>query len=86
MVKLQVWRGSFTCLLLCLLVQSKCCRPILGKSAYEVIVVVEMKDPDAIQQPDPSDGQVSSVLISYPESSGFLVESGYESLLPRSMW
>ena len=27
-VKLQVWRGSFTCLLLCRLVESKRCRPI----------------------------------------------------------
>ena len=34
-VKLQVWRGSFTCLLLCCLIESKRCRPILGKSACE---------------------------------------------------
>ena len=47
--------------------QSKRCRPILGKSAYEaIIVVVEIKDSDAIQQPDASGGQVSSVPISYP--------------------
>lgn len=45
-VKLQVWRGSFTCLLLPRLVESKRCRPILGKSASEWMDVVE--DSDAI--------------------------------------
>ena len=50
--KLQVWRGSFTCLLLCRPVKSKCCRPILGKSACKGTGVVEIKDSDAIRQPD----------------------------------
>ena len=60
-VKLQVWRGSFTCLLLCRLVESKRCRPILGKSACEVMGVVEIKDSDAIRRPDTSGGHVFSV-------------------------
>ena len=47
-VKIQVWRGSFTCLLLCRLVESRRCRPILGKSACEGMGVVEIKDSDAI--------------------------------------
>ena len=60
-VKLQVWRGSFTCLLLCRLVESKRCRPILGKSACEGMGVVEIKDSDAIRRPDTSGGHVFSV-------------------------
>ena len=60
-VKLQVWRGSFTCLLLCRLVKSKHCRPILGKSACEGMGVVEIKDSDAIRRPDTSGGHVFSV-------------------------
>ena len=60
-VKIQVWRGSFTCLLLCRLVESKRCRPILGKSACEGMGVVEIKDSDAIRRPDTSGGQVFSV-------------------------
>ena len=59
--KLQVWRGSFTCLLLCRLVKSKCCRPILGKSACKGTGVVEIKDSDAIRKPDTSGGQLFSV-------------------------
>ena len=51
-VKLQVWRGSLTCLLLCRLVESKPCRPILGKTACEGMGVVEIKDSDAIRKPD----------------------------------
>ena len=57
-VKIQVWRGSFTCLLLCRLVESRRCRPILGKSACEGMGVVEIKDSDAIWQPHTSGGQV----------------------------
>jgi len=53
-VKLQVWRGSFTCLLLCRLVESKRCRAILGKTACEGMGVVEIKDSDAIRKPDSS--------------------------------
>ena len=60
-VKIQVWRGSFTCLLLCRLVESKRCRPILGKSACEGMGDVEMKDSDAIWRPHTSGGQVFSV-------------------------
>ena len=60
-VKIQVQRGSFTCLLLCRLVESKRCRPILGKSACEGMGVVEIKDLDAIRQPDTSGGEVFSV-------------------------
>ena len=60
-VKLQVWRGSFTCLLLCRLVGSNHCRPILGKSACEGKGVVEIKDSDAIRRPDTSCGHVFSV-------------------------
>ena len=60
-VKIQVWRGSFTCLLLCCLVESKRCRPILGKVACEGMGVVEIKDSDAIHQPDTSGGEVFSV-------------------------
>ena len=60
-VKIQVQRGSFTCLLLCRLVESKRCRPILGKSACEGMGVVEIKDSDAIRQPDTSGGEVFSV-------------------------
>ena len=60
-VKLQVWRGSFTCLLLCRLFESKRCRPILGKSACEGMGVVEIKDSDAIRRPDTSGGHVFSV-------------------------
>lgn len=41
-VKLQVWRGSFTCMLLCHLVKSKCCCAILGKPACEGMGVVEI--------------------------------------------
>ena len=48
--KLQVWRGSFTCLLLCRLVESKRCRPVLGKLACEGMGVVEVKDSDAIRR------------------------------------
>lgn len=59
-VKLQVWRGSFTCLLLCHLVKSKCCCAILGKPACEGMGVVEIKDFDPIWWPDMSGGQVSS--------------------------
>ena len=54
-VRLQVWRGSFTCLLLCRLVESKRSRcPILGKTACEGMGVVEIKDSDAIRKPDTS--------------------------------
>ena len=60
-VKIQVWRGSFTCLLLCRLVESKRCRPILGKVACVGMGVVEIKDSDAIHQPDTSGGEVVSV-------------------------
>ena len=60
-VKLQVWRGSFTCLLLFRLVESKRCRPILGKAACEGMGVVEIKDSDAIRRPDTSGGHVFSV-------------------------
>ena len=60
-VKLQVWKGSFTCLLLCRLVESKRCRPILGKSACEVMGVVDIKDSDAIRRPYTSGGHVFSV-------------------------
>jgi len=60
-VKIQVQRGSFTCFLLCRLVESKRCRPILGKSACEGMGVVEIKDSDAIRQPDTSGGEVFSV-------------------------
>ena len=60
-VKIQVWRGSFTCLLLCRLVESRRCRPILGKSACEGMGVVEIKDSNAIWRPHPSGGQVFSV-------------------------
>ena len=60
-VKLQVWRGSFTCLLLCRLVESKRCRPILSKSACEVMGVVEIKDSDPIRRPDTSGGHMFSV-------------------------
>ena len=58
-VKIQVWRGSFTCLLLCRLVESKRCR--LGKVACVGMGVVEIKDSDAIHQPDTSGGEVLSV-------------------------
>ena len=60
-VKLQVWRGSFTCLLLCCLLESKPCRPILGKSACGGMGVVEIKDSDTIPQPDTSGGHLFSV-------------------------
>ena len=60
-VKIQVWRGSFTCLLLCRLVESKRCRPILGKVACVGMGVVEIKDSDANHQPDTSGGEVFSV-------------------------
>ena len=60
-VKLQVWKGSFTCLLLCRLVESKRSRPILSKSACEVLGVIEIKDSDAIRRPDTSGGHVFSV-------------------------
>ena len=60
-VKIQVKRGSFTCLLLCRLVDSKRCLPILGKLACEGMGVVEIKDSDAIRQPDTSGAQVVSV-------------------------
>ena len=60
-VTIQVWRGSFTCRLLCRLVESKRCRPILGKSAGEGMGVVESKDSDAIRRPDTSGSQVFSV-------------------------
>ena len=43
-VTIQVWRGSFTCLLLCCLVQNK------GKG------VIEIDDSDAIRQSDNSVG------------------------------
>ena len=60
-VKIQVWRGSFTCLLLCRLVESKRCRPILRKVACVGMGVVDIKDSDAIHQPDTSGGEVFSV-------------------------
>lgn len=60
-VKIQVWRGSFACLLLCCLVESRRCRPILSKSACEGMGVVEIKDTDAIWRPHTSGGQVFSV-------------------------
>ena len=60
-VKIQVWRGSFTCLLLCRLVESRRCCPILGKSVCEGMDVVEIKDSDAIWRPHTSGGQVFSV-------------------------
>lgn len=60
-VKIQVQRGSFTCLLLCRLVESKRCRPILGKTVCEGMGVVEIKDSDAIRQPDTSGGEIFSV-------------------------
>ncbi len=52
---------KITCFLLCRLVESKRCRPILGKSACEGMGVVEIKDSDAIRQPDTSGGEVFSV-------------------------
>ena len=57
-VEIQVWRGSFTCLLLFRLVESKRCRLILGKLACEGMGVVEIKDSDATRRPDTSGGQV----------------------------
>ena len=60
-VKIPVWRGSFTRLLLCRLVESKRCRPILDKSTCEGMGVVEIKDSDVIRRPDTSGGQVFSV-------------------------
>ena len=60
-VKIQVWKGSFTCLLLCRLVESKRCRPIVGKLGCEVTGVVEIKNSDAFRRPDTSGGQVFSV-------------------------
>ena len=59
--KLKVQRGSFTCLLLCRLLESKHCRPILGKTACEGMGVVDMKDSDAIKRPDTSGCEVFSV-------------------------
>ena len=41
--------------------ESRCCRPILGKSACEGMGVVEIKDSDAIWRPHTSGGQVFSV-------------------------
>ncbi|KAL9975311.1 hypothetical protein ACROYT_G012464 [Oculina patagonica] len=52
---------KITCFLLCRLVESKRCRPILGKSACKGMGVVEIKDSDAIRQPDTSGGEVFSV-------------------------
>ena len=60
-VKIQVWRGSFTCLLLCRLVESRRCRSTLGKSASEGMGVVEIKASDAIWRPHTSGGRVFSV-------------------------
>ena len=60
-VRLQVWRGSFTCLLLCRLVESK--RFVLSweKTACEGMGVVEIKDFDATRKPDTSGVQEFSV-------------------------
>ena len=78
-VKIQVWRGSFTCLLLCRLVESKRCCPFFGKSACEGMGVVEIKDSDAIRRPDTSGGQVFSVQdamsISRPPSKEEVMET-----------
>ena len=60
-LKIQVWRGSFACLLLCRLVESKRCRPILGKVACVGMGVVEIKDSDAVHQLDTSGGEIFSV-------------------------
>ena len=59
--KLKVQRGSFTCLLLCRLLESKHCRPILGKTACEGMGVVDIRDSDAIKRPDTSGCEVFSV-------------------------
>ena len=56
-VKIQVWRGSFTCQLLCRLMESRRCR----KSACEGMGVVEIKDSEVIWRPHTSGGQVFSV-------------------------
>ena len=77
-VKIQVWRGSFTCLLLCRLVDSKCCRPILGKLACEGMGVVEIKDSDAIRQPDTSGARVFSVQDIKPSSKPLTKEQVLE--------
>ena len=60
-VKIQVQHGSFKCFLLCRLVESKRCRPILGKSACEGMGLVKIKDSNAMRQPDTSSGEVFSV-------------------------
>ena len=55
-------------IIMCRLVESKRCCPILGKSACEGMGVVEIKDSDAIRRPDTSGGQVFSVQDVMPPS------------------
>ena len=77
-VKIQVWRGSFTCLLLCRLVESRRCRSILGKSACEGMGVVEIKDSDVIWRPHTSGGQLFSVEDVMSSSKPFTKEQVIE--------
>ena len=53
-VRLQVWRGSFTCLLLCRLVESKRFVLFWEKTGCEGMGVVKIKDFDATRKPDTS--------------------------------
>lgn len=68
-VKLKMQRGSFMSLLLCHLMESKHCRPILGKTACERMGVVEIKDSDTIKRPDTSPKILSKdqVIAMFPD-------------------
>ena len=61
--KIQVQRQSYTCLLVCRVVEEKRCLPILGKTVCEGIGVVEIKDSDAIRRPDTNGCEVFSVQV-----------------------
>ena len=51
-VKLKVWRGTYTCYLMCNLVEGKSFRPILGRRACLGMKIVEVLDNDAIRPAD----------------------------------
>lgn len=57
-VRLRVWRGDFTCLLDCNLVDSKRFRPILGRKALLGMKIIKYLDNDWMNHPQTSDGDV----------------------------
>lgn len=75
-------RGSFTCLLMCRLVESKRCRQILGKATSKGMGVIKIKDSDAIRRLDTSGGMVFSVQDANFSSSQVLTKDQVTEMFP----